>query len=241
VLSQAEIDAFAADGYVAVRGAVPADVLRPCQDEIWSALGEHGVRRDDPSTWREPVVRIPCPETEAFAAAGSQPVLWEAFDQLIGDGRWWRRRGVGGSIPVRFPSQADPGDAGWHIEGSFEVVGDWWVNYRSRARGLLALYLFSDVDAASAPTRSGLAHTGTPPASWHPPLTKGCRSRRRRGWPRGPARPGRRSWPPVRPGTSSCAIRSWSTPRPGRTRDGTPGSWRSPAWPCTTRSRWFRP
>ena len=31
--------------------------------------------------------------------------------------------------------------------------GDWWVNYRSRARGLLALYLFSDVDAASAPTR----------------------------------------------------------------------------------------
>jgi hypothetical protein len=57
-------------------------------------------------------VRIPCPESEAFAAAGSQPVLWEAFDQLIGEGRWWRRRGVGGSIPVRFPSQADPGDAG---------------------------------------------------------------------------------------------------------------------------------
>jgi len=153
VLSQAEIDSFTADGYVAVRGAVPADVLRRCQDEIWSALGEHGVRRDDPSTWREPVVRIACPESEAFAAAGSQPVLWEAFDQLIGEGRWWRRRGLGGSIPVRFPSQADPGDAGWHIEGSFEVGGDWWVNYRSRARGLLALYLFSDVDAASAPTR----------------------------------------------------------------------------------------
>jgi hypothetical protein len=93
-------------------GAVPADVLRLCQEEIWSALGERGIRRDDPSTWREPVVRISCPESEAFAAAGSQPVLWEAFDQLIGEGRWWRRRGVGGSIPVRFPSQADPGDAG---------------------------------------------------------------------------------------------------------------------------------
>jgi hypothetical protein len=157
VLSQAEIESFTADGYVAVRGAVPADVLRLCQDEIWSALGEHGVRRDDPSTWREPVVRIPCPESEAFAAAGSQPVLWEAFDQLIGEGRWWRRRGVGGSIPVRFPSQADPGDAGWHIEGSFEVGGDWWVNYQSRARGLLALYLFSDVDAASAARPTELA------------------------------------------------------------------------------------
>ena len=28
-----------------------------------------------------------------IAAAGTQPVLWEAFDQLIGAGRWWRRRG----------------------------------------------------------------------------------------------------------------------------------------------------
>jgi hypothetical protein len=49
VLSQADTDSFAADGYVAVRGAVPADVLRLCQDEIWSALGEHGVRRSGTS------------------------------------------------------------------------------------------------------------------------------------------------------------------------------------------------
>jgi hypothetical protein len=112
VLSQAEIDSFAADGFVAVRGAVPADVLRACQEEIWSDLGDQGVLRDDPSTWREPVVRISCPESEAFAAAGTQPVLWEAFDQLIGEGRWWHRRGVGGTIPVRFPSHAHPGDAG---------------------------------------------------------------------------------------------------------------------------------
>lgn len=136
MLSQAEIGSFVADGYVAVRNALPADVLRACQDEIWSTLGDRGVQHDDLSTWRDPVVRIDCPETEAFAAAGTQPVLWEAFDQLIGAGRWWRRRGVGGTIPVRFPSQADPGDAGWHIEASFEKNGDWWVNYRSRARAL---------------------------------------------------------------------------------------------------------
>jgi hypothetical protein len=42
------------------------------------------------------------------------------------------------------------------------VGGDWWVNYRSRARGLLALYLFSDVDAASAarPTELATARAG---------------------------------------------------------------------------------
>ena len=91
----------------------------------------------------------PLPPFDAFARG----VLWEAFDQLIGEGRAGGAGGVGGSIPVRFPSQADPGDAGWHIEGSFEVGGDWWVGYRSRARGLLALYLFSGVDTASAPTR----------------------------------------------------------------------------------------
>jgi hypothetical protein len=153
VLSQTQIGAFAADGFVAVRGAVPTDVVQACQHEIWSALGDHGIRREDPSTWREPVVRIGCPETEAFAAAGTQPVLWEAFDQLIGAGRWWRRQGVGGTIPVRFPSRADPGDAGWHIESSYAQDGHARVNYRSRARGLLALYLFSDVDELSAPTR----------------------------------------------------------------------------------------
>ena len=163
MLSQPEIESFVADGFVAVRGAVPADVVRACQDEIWAALGDRGVLRDDPATWREPVVRISCPETEAFAAAGTQQVLWEAFDQLIGEDRWWHRRGVGGSIPVRFPSQADPGDAGWHIEASYDQGGEWWVNYRSRARGLLALYLFSDMDADSAGYRPGGGCLPVPP------------------------------------------------------------------------------
>ena len=153
MLSAAEIEAFTADGFVAVRGAVPAPVVRACQDEVWAALGERGVQRDDPATWRDPVVRIPCPDSDAFAAAGTVPVLWEAFDQLIGPGRWLPRQGVGGSVPVRFPSPVDPGDAGWHIEGSYSHGGEQWVNYRSRARGLLALYLFTDVDARSAPTR----------------------------------------------------------------------------------------
>jgi hypothetical protein len=81
------------------------------------------------------------------------PVLQEACDQLIGAGRWWRRAGIGGSIPVRFPSEADPGDAGWHIEASYEDGGQWRVNVGSRARGLLALYLLTDVDPDGAPTR----------------------------------------------------------------------------------------
>jgi hypothetical protein len=153
VLSAAEIESFVDDGYVAIRGAVPADVVRACQDVIWRELSGSGVRRDEPVTWTKPVVRIVCPEGGPFAAAGTRPVVWEACDQLIGAGRWWRREGVGGTIPVRFPSPEDPGDAGWHIESSYERGGEWRVSIRSRARGLLALYLLSDVDEASAPTR----------------------------------------------------------------------------------------
>ena len=164
MLSQAEIDAFVADGYVALRGAVPPRVTQACQEMIWSELGKRGVLREDPSTWTAPVVRIPCPEGGPFAEAGTAPLLWEACDQLIGAGRWWQRRGVGGSIPVRFPSESDPGDAGWHLESSYEADGRQRVNIRSRARGLLALYLFSDVDQDSAPTRLRRgSHLDVPP------------------------------------------------------------------------------
>ncbi len=153
VLSQKEISAFVADGYVALRGAVPSGVIQACQEVIWAELRQQGIRPDDRSTWTGPVVRIPCPEGGPFAEAGTAPVLYEAYDQLIGPGRWWRRAGVGGTIPVRFPSEDDPGDAGWHIEASYESDGRWRVNVGSRARGLLALYLLNDVDADGAPTR----------------------------------------------------------------------------------------
>ena len=153
MLAKEEIRAFAADGFVAVRAAVPPAVAAACRHVVWSELEAGGVLRDDPATWTAPVVRIPCPEGGPFAAAGTMPRLWEAYDQLIGPGRWWRREGVGGTIPVRFPSRADPGDAGWHIESSYRADGGWRVNVGSRERGLLAIFLLTDVDADSAPTR----------------------------------------------------------------------------------------
>ena len=111
-----------------------------------------GVDLDDPTTWTKPVVRIPCPEEPSFAAAGTSPALWQMYDVLLGPGRWIPRQGVGGTIPVRFPSDSDPGDAGWHIDGSYDVEGRWFVNVRSRHRGLLALFLFTDASADDAPT-----------------------------------------------------------------------------------------
>jgi hypothetical protein len=153
VLTTREVDEFVADGFIAIRGAVPGDVIAACQEVIWAELGKQGIT-EDPASWTEPVVRISCPEGGPFVDAGTRPVVWEACDQLIGGPEWWwRRPGVGGTIPVRFPSERDPGDAGWHIEASYAEDGNMRVNYPSRARGLLALYLLTDVDEASAPTR----------------------------------------------------------------------------------------
>jgi hypothetical protein len=156
VLSGEAIEAFIAEGFTVVRQAFPADVAGACADGIWSALAERGIRRGDRSTWTEPVVRVPCPEDGPFIEAGTSLLLQEACDQLLGSGRWWRRRGVGGAVVARFPSERDPGDAGWHLDGGYEDPADertWMMTVRGRGGGLLALFLFSDVDEDSAPTR----------------------------------------------------------------------------------------
>jgi hypothetical protein len=146
------IDDFCADGFIVVRDAVAPDVVRACVKTIEDELRAQSVDPHDPATWMAPVVRLPCPDGAAFAAAGTSPALWKMYDALLGPGRWVQRQGVGGTIPVRFPSTEDPGDAGWHIDGSYDVDGKWWVNVRSRYRGLLALFLFTDVGEEDAPT-----------------------------------------------------------------------------------------
>ena len=145
-------NSFSADGFVAIRGAVAPDVVRQCVVLIEDELRARGADPRDPATWTKPVVRFPCPEGPAFAAAGTSAALSAVYDQLLGPGRWIPRQGVGGTIPVRFPSTTDPGDAGWHIDGSYDVGGQWWVNVESRGRGLLVLFLFTDVGDRDAPT-----------------------------------------------------------------------------------------
>jgi hypothetical protein len=148
-----DTEAFLRDGYVAVRGAFDEATARACREMIWAALAGRGISPGDRGTWAPPLVRIPCPEGEPFAAAGLSPRLTAAYDGLIGTGRWVRRAGVGGTVPVRFPSEAYPGEVGYHIEGSYWGGEGWWANVRSRDRGLLALFLFSDVGPDDAPTR----------------------------------------------------------------------------------------
>ncbi|MGA5305760.1 phytanoyl-CoA dioxygenase family protein [Nucisporomicrobium flavum] len=148
-----DVDGFVRDGYTVVRGAFDAATAAACRDRIWDELAEHGVRRDDRGTWQRPAIRINTPAGPSFQAAAASPSLSAAYDELIGPGRWNANPDVGGTVPVRFPSEAYPGEVGWHIDGSWWGGSDWWANVRSRDRGLLALFLFSDVGPDDAPTK----------------------------------------------------------------------------------------
>jgi hypothetical protein len=164
VLHPEELDSFVRDGFVRVDRAVPKAVVADCAATVMDVLQSQGLDGTDPSTWTQPVVRPACIASPAFAAAASQPILAEAYDQLIGAGTWTRHQSAGGSIVVRFPHPADPGDAGWHIDGSYEVGNEYWVNVRSRDRGLLCLFLFSDVGPDDAPTELKVgSHLDVPP------------------------------------------------------------------------------
>ena len=136
-----DVDGFIRDGYVALRGAVDPGTVAAGRELIWAALAKRGVRRDDRATWPA-LAEFGDLGAGPFAVARRSPALTAACDELIGPGRWSPPVDVGNAVVVRFPSE-DRANAGYHIEGSYAGPDGerWWVNIRSRARGLLALFL----------------------------------------------------------------------------------------------------
>ena len=150
VLTADQVEQFVTDGFVHLTEAFAPSVAAQCRDFLWR---ETGLDPDDPATWTQPVVRLAGYGDEPFQRAARSPRLHCAFDQLVGEGRWLPRDGLG-TFPIRFPHPEDPGDAGWHMDASYTPEGEsgLWLNLRSRGRALLMLFLFSDVDADNAPT-----------------------------------------------------------------------------------------
>ncbi len=154
-MNAASITQFIRDGYVKVPDAFSRDTADQARAILWR---DTGCDPDDPLTWTTPVVRLGYYVEPPFREAVNAPVLHDAFDALVGRGRWLPRWDLG-TFPVRFPSKKDPGDAGWHVDTSFQ--GDaaptdyfnWRVNVASKGRALLMLFLFSDVGPDDAPTR----------------------------------------------------------------------------------------
>ena len=156
VLSDAQIEQFIRDGFVKIEAAFAGDLADQGRAILWR---DTGCDERDPNTWTKPVIRLGVYGQAPFARAANTPILHQAFDQLVGPGRWRPPESLGMFI-VRFPSREDPEDAGWHIDTSFPPEDgnasnyfDWRVNVTSKGRALLMLFLFSNVEENDAPTR----------------------------------------------------------------------------------------
>lgn len=162
MLTAGGIERFIGDGFVYLPQAFPRTLADECRAFLWR---ETGLDPGNPAAWTKPVIRLDGYGGELFSSAVNTAALHEAFDQLVGAGRWVPRDGLG-TFPIRFPHPDDPGDAGWHMEGSYTVEGvpGYCLNLRSRDRALLMLFLFSDVGPDDAPTRIKVgSHLDVPP------------------------------------------------------------------------------
>jgi hypothetical protein len=155
--------AFERDGFVAVRGAFDDEVARGCREAVAADVAVAGVLVDEPTTWR-PLVRVMSPTGPASLAAATSPKLLEAYDELIGPGRWTLPTQVQGTTIARFPSEDYPGEVGWHVDGTFWNGTEFAAELTSKGRGLLGLVLFTDVGDDDAPTRLAVgSHLFVPP------------------------------------------------------------------------------
>ena len=150
VLDAAQVRRFIEDGFVRLDDAFPRSLADQGRALLWR---DTGCDPEDAATWTRPVIRLGDYPQQPFNDAVNSPRLRQAFDELVGEGRWLPRGSLG-TFPIRFPSREDPGDDGWHVDASFAGPdGEWRINVNSRGRALLMLFLFSDVSERDAPTR----------------------------------------------------------------------------------------
>jgi hypothetical protein len=152
-LTTAQIDRFINNGFVKIANAFSTAIADTCRAILWKATP---CDPNNPDTWTQPVIRIGELGLEPFKEAANTTILHHAFDQLVGKDNWLPRSTLG-SFPIRFPSKEPANDTGWHVDASFpgEDPNDyfeWRININSKARGLLMLFLFSDVTDQDAPT-----------------------------------------------------------------------------------------
>lgn len=153
-LNKDQIDQFIKEGYIRIDNAFSPQLAQEARTILWH---DTGLDPTDSATWTKPVIRLGMYSQEPFVQAANTPILHRAFDQLVGVGRWIPPMSIG-TFPVRFPSDEDPGDSGWHVDASFPGADpanyfEWRINVYSKGRALLMLFLFSDVSEQDAPTR----------------------------------------------------------------------------------------
>jgi len=154
ILNQKQIQSFISEGFVRIDNAFSSDLALEARNILWKDIPANP---NDNTTWTQPVVWLGMYSQEPFVNAANSEILHNAFDQLVGKGKWIPCMSMG-AFPIRFPAEVDAGDTGWHVDAGFPGVdpNDFFayrINLNSKGRGLLMLFLFSDVGEMDAPTR----------------------------------------------------------------------------------------
>ncbi|MBP2707952.1 phytanoyl-CoA dioxygenase [Microbispora sp. RL4-1S] len=144
VFSDIDIDRFVRDGFLKLEEAFPRETGDRIRDLLWEQIG---LSPDRPVVWAADHTG-----QGPFGEAIGSPRLAEAFDQLAGAGGWVPR-GTVGMAPIRFPSEDDSGDTGWHIDQNDPGPGGAWGVVTAHPRTMLLLLLYSEVGPGDAPTR----------------------------------------------------------------------------------------
>lgn len=175
-LSKDQVQQFIAKGFVKLEGAFSKDVAFRAREILWRDTGCDPM---DKSTWKRPVVRLGDYAQAPFAEAANTPRLHAAFDQLVGEGRWLPRGGLG-SFPVRFPSDEDPGDAGWHVDASFPGEDESFFRGAStsirKAAHCSCSFYFRTSASAMRPRAFAQAHITSSRECWSRQERRECRS-----------------------------------------------------------------
>ena len=68
-LTAAQIDMFIRDGFVRLEAGFPRAVAAQCRRLLWA---QTGLDPRDPSSWTQPVIRLPGSDAEPFARAAGR-------------------------------------------------------------------------------------------------------------------------------------------------------------------------
>ncbi len=146
IISKEQAEQFIEIGHFRLEEAFPRKQALAAQDFLWDRLAERGVRKDDRTSWTEPMVHIKEAYRDPVFQACQTERLSDAIEDLVGVGRWAGRGKPSGWgwWPVNFAVGADrPWDVptgGWHWDGQ-----QFRHSVTAPDQGLLLLPHFSEV------------------------------------------------------------------------------------------------
>jgi hypothetical protein len=120
-LPQADLEHFQEFGWLRVRSAFGSSAAALMCEVIWDALGNVGIRRDDPSTWTKtrPEHLQHLKGHPAFRAVGSDRTIGAIKEVLAGQELPMPKNW--GAFFLHFPTGGhwNVPDTGWHLDGDY--------------------------------------------------------------------------------------------------------------------------